>query len=420
MGRFLLENARWLSAGLVLTLCSSFGQTYFISLFAGEIKATYGLSDGGWGGIYTLATLGSAALLVQAGGLADTRPIGRLALGVILLYVLVAAGMALNGSVLVLVVLIAGLRFCGQGMMSHMAMTAMGRWFRARRGRAVAVANLGHSLGEAVLPALTVLAIAWIGWRATWGVAAALLLIGFAPLLAWLLTEHRQPKGIAGAELSAGLGGRHWLRHEVLSHWLFWALMPGVLAPSFIGTAVFFHQVHVSEVKDWPLALMALGYPAYAAVTVVSSLVSGWLADRFGPLTLLPVYLLPMAAGIALIAPGEGVGAWQGMMALLGLTQGAAQTLLGALWPELYGTRSLGSIKALATASMVFATAVGPGITGALIDLGLSFPAQCWGLALWPVLASAALLAVRARLAAEFPGDPPRPQPARARTGGKR
>ncbi|HEY5719853.1 MAG TPA: MFS transporter, partial [Gammaproteobacteria bacterium] len=48
MGRFFRDNARWLMAGFTLTLCSSFGQTFFISLFAGEIKAVYGLSDGGW------------------------------------------------------------------------------------------------------------------------------------------------------------------------------------------------------------------------------------------------------------------------------------------------------------------------------------------------------------------------------------
>ncbi len=41
MGRFYRDNARWLMAGLMLTLCSSFGQTFFISLFAGQIKSAH-------------------------------------------------------------------------------------------------------------------------------------------------------------------------------------------------------------------------------------------------------------------------------------------------------------------------------------------------------------------------------------------
>ncbi len=86
MARFYRDNSRWLLAGLMLAFCSSFGQTFFISLFAGQIKAAYGLSDGGWGSIYTVATLISAALLIQAGGLADTVPLRRLALMVLGLY----------------------------------------------------------------------------------------------------------------------------------------------------------------------------------------------------------------------------------------------------------------------------------------------------------------------------------------------
>ena len=223
----------------------------------------------------------------------------------------------------------------------------------------------------------------------------------FAPLFAWLLNESRRPQGLAAAEQAPGIGGRHWQRREVLRHWLFWALLPGILAPSFIGTAVFFHQVHVSQVKGWDLGVMALGYPVYAGLTVTSGLVCGWLADRFGPMRLLPVFLLPMALGLTLLGPGVQVGTWYLMLALYGLTQGASATLIGSLWPELYGTRNLGSIKALGTSAMVLASALGPGITGALIDLGIGFPDQAWGCALWLALASGGFLAVRVRMRAE-------------------
>lgn len=59
MLQFLIENRRWLGAGFLLIYASAFGQTWFISLFAGEIKAAHGLTDGAWGSLYTVATLGS-------------------------------------------------------------------------------------------------------------------------------------------------------------------------------------------------------------------------------------------------------------------------------------------------------------------------------------------------------------------------
>ena len=52
--RFLRENAPFLVAGALLSFLSSFGQTFFISIFGGEIRAAFGLSNGEWGGIYTL------------------------------------------------------------------------------------------------------------------------------------------------------------------------------------------------------------------------------------------------------------------------------------------------------------------------------------------------------------------------------
>ncbi|MEM1006782.1 MAG: MFS transporter, partial [Pseudomonadota bacterium] len=69
--RYLAENATWLGAGVLLTFLSSFGQTFFISVFAGEIRAAYGLSHGGWGIIYSLGTMAAAAVMIWAGGLTD-------------------------------------------------------------------------------------------------------------------------------------------------------------------------------------------------------------------------------------------------------------------------------------------------------------------------------------------------------------
>jgi MFS family permease len=135
-------------------------------------------------------------------------------------------------------------------------------------------------------------------------------------------------------------------------------------------------------------------------------MICGWLVDRVGPVSLLPFYLLPMAVGITVLAPGVfpggGVGSWHLMMALFGLTQGAGTALLGALWPELYGTRNLGAIKALATSAMVFSSALGPGVTGLLIDAGYMFPDQTWGFAVWCLLASGLFVAAQARLRVEM------------------
>ena len=325
---FLRENLRWLAGGVLLTFASAFGQTWFISLFAGAIKDEYGLSDGGWGSLYTVATLASAALLFSRGSVVDTMRLSRLAPAIATGFALAALGMAVARDVWLLGLCIFLLRFCGQGMFSHIAMTAMGRWFEARRGQAVAITSLGHPASEIVIPLLAVLAIAGIGWRPTWIGVAVLLLLVVAPLLWLLLSEGRAPEGVEGGGARPGLMGRQWSRRDAARHWLLPALLPMLLTPGFIGTVVFFQQVHVADVKGWTLVGMAPAYSAYATSAVAASFAAGWAADRFGAQTLLPVLLLPMGVGIALIWPAEEVVAWHVALGVIGITQGMA----GALW----------------------------------------------------------------------------------------
>ncbi len=400
--RFFRENARWLGAGVLLSFASSFGQTYFISLFSAEIRGAYGLSDGDWGVLYTAGTLISAALLIQAGKLADHYTTRSLAMGVLVIYALVALSMSANESVYLLVAVIAGLRFCGQGMMSHLCMTAMGRWFAASRGRAVAVAGLGFSLGEALLPGIVAGLEPLLGWRGIWVAAAVVLVAVYLPAIRWLTASERRPQGDAGGDGgTAGLGARHWTRRDAMRHWLFWAILPGVLAPPFIGTSVFFHAVHLSEVKGWDFSAIAAAYPVYAVVTVCFSFVAGSLIDRFGAASLLPGFLLPLAAGMTVLGLGNGEGAIFVAFALMGVSQGTVTAFFGALWPELYGTRHLGAVRAVAISAMVISTAVGPGVTGSLIDLGVPFVTQALFMAAYCVAISATFLAVARRITSE-------------------
>lgn len=400
MFAFLRSNLRFLGAGLLLTLFSAFGQTWFISLFAGHIRAAHGLSDGAWGSLYSLATLASAGLLFLRGALADTMPLGRLAPLVALGFAAACLGLAFAPSLWVLGVALFGLRFCGQGMFPHIALTAIGRWFRARRGRAVSIVLLGHPLGEAVMP-LSVLALAAaVGWRTTWVLAAGLLVLVIAPALSVLFARGRLSEGDAAGDSAAGLGGRHWTRTEALRGWQFWALLPAILTPGFIGTVVYFHQVHIAAVRGWTLPAMATGYPAYAGMTVLGALGAGWIADRFGALRLLPGVLAPMGLGIALIWWSPVIPGWVVALGLLGLTQGLSSTLWGALLPGLYGARHLGSVRALVTTAMVFSTALGPGLTGLLIDAGVGFPRQALVMALWCAALTLAAVPIARRLSA--------------------
>ena len=396
---FLAENRRWLATGILLALGACLGHTWFIALFAGEIRAEFGLSDGQWGLIYTAATLSSAALLFGRGGWADTVPLSRLAPMVAIAFAGAAVLMALGQTIWTLGIAVFLLRFCGQGMFSHIQQTAMARWFITTRGRAMAIANLGYTTGQILLPLPAVLLMGWIGWRMSWLVVAAILLMFILPLLVVLLRQDRAPQGSTGGMIGApGLGGQHWRRREALRHWLFWALVPLMLTPGYVGTVVFFHQVHVAEIKGWTLIAMAPAYPAWALSEVAAAFVAGWAADRFGPARLLPLTVLPMGVGIALIGMGETPLAWITGIGLIGVTQGMTNTIWGTLLPATYGTNHIGSVRAVAAAVLVVSTALGPGMGGVIIDAGISVPQQAGAMALWCFGLSLAMWPVMRRI----------------------
>ena len=57
--------------GIIMSFTSSFGQTFFISLFGPSIQFEYGLSHTSWGTIYLIGTLLSAIILTYSGSLID-------------------------------------------------------------------------------------------------------------------------------------------------------------------------------------------------------------------------------------------------------------------------------------------------------------------------------------------------------------
>jgi len=257
MLKFIRENFRWIAGGFVLTFFSSFGQTYFISGSIAEWQAMFNLSHGQIGRIYMFATLGSALCLPFLGRLVDSISAHRMLLLVIPVLSAAALMAGYASSVLMLISAIFLLRLFGQGMMTHMALTATGRWFSAERGRAVSLVVLGHQGGEATLPlAFSAIAIGY-GYQTGWiAGAAALLLVGL-PFSYWAYRQPREPHGRDASADESTQVVRSWTRKEVMRDPVFWVLLTGVLAPGFIGTTIFYHQNYMTTLNGWPPQLFA-------------------------------------------------------------------------------------------------------------------------------------------------------------------
>lgn len=380
--KFAFDNRRFVIFGFLAAFTSSFGQTYFIGIFGPELQSEFGLSHTSWGTVYMIGTLASSTLLPFSGKLIDHMPLRRYTFWVCVLLTIACGSTILITGTLTLILSIFLLRHAGQGLMSHIAITTMARYFHAGRGRAISIATLGYSVGEALLPFLAVVAIAAFGWR--WAYGGVTLYLGLIGIPIFMKLQKNvgenlleDPTPLIQPEGNNAQYQRSWSRTEVLGDPRIYLLLPGLLAGPIILTAMFFHHLTLADFKGWSSAWITGSYLVYAISTIVTALIAGQLIDRLRAVRLVPLMLIPLILAMIVVALFRNPFIVWLYMILLGINIGIAHTSVSAMWAELYGVNHLGAIRSLTTAISVFGTALGPLTMGSLIDWGLDIEQVC-------------------------------------------
>ncbi len=389
--RILLATTPELGLGILLVFSSSIGQTFFISLFSGEIRNEFNLSHGMFGIFYSVATLTSAVVFFWLGKLTDQFSLTLL--GLVTLGLLSGFSFLISSAetLIMLFLSLLGLRLFGQSMISHIAVTAMARWFSKKRGRAISIALMGHPIGEALLPLLITFFLLQFTWREIWVGIGSCIIIIFFPLVYWLgrhlksqklnLSNNSLPKSKKKLNVS-------WNRSQVLKDLRFYQIIPGLLASPFIVTGIFFHQIHLIEIKSWSISLLASSYPFFALSVTGVTLGSGWIVDRFSTVHLLRFFLLPLAFGLLLIVSTDNAYVAPIFMILIGASTGAATIVISTLWVELYGIDYLGSIRSMCASLVVLSTSISPALIGLLLDIGFTLEDQFIIFAIYIIICS--------------------------------
>ena len=373
---FLFSQSRFLLFGLFATFFASYGQTFFISLFNFQIRETLGLTNAGFGLIYSLATISSSIVLIWFGKLIDV-------LDLRLFTFIVSLGLAISCLAMSFIdhisflffFILFGLRFFGQGSMGHASQTSMARYYEKDRGKALSFSSFGQPLGEIILPILVVIAIRNLGWHSAWFYAGLSIIIIFIPLYLLLLKDHhnRHKKFLEFQNLKKDKV--IFNRRDLLKDLRFYIYLPSYLMPPFIVTGLLFYQVHIANEKSWSLELLATSFVFYGIFTVVGLVLGGPIVDKFKTRNIIPLYLIPMLIGIFLLLINNNPFIIILYMSLMSLSIGLGIPFMGSLWAELYGVLNLGAIRSLLHAIGVFSTALSPYLFGIFIDLdlGLNF-----------------------------------------------
>ena len=359
--------------GFIFTFFSSFGQSYFLGLFNSSIRNELSITHGQFGSIYASATLLSSFLLIWVGKKIDEINISKFALFVILLLSFSSFFFSRISSIIFLFVAIFLMRFAGQGMMSHTATTTISRYFTKSRGKALSTGWFGLSTAEFILPVLIVYLLTIYDWKNIW-LAISIIVVFFLPLASYLLVKNLNfdSRETKEDEISSSTKIKNWKRIDVIKDYRFYIICANMLAMPWIATGTFVYQSFILESKVWGPFIIAQSFMAYSILSVITLFISGFLIDKFTSKKLLIYMNLPLLISvIVLIYFNHPISAFV-FLGLIGVSNGFANVLGSSTWAEIYGVRYIGSIKALTTALMVFATAFGTALFGFLIDKGFS------------------------------------------------
>ena len=145
-----------------------------------------------------------------------------------------------------------------------------------------------------------------------------------------------------------------------------------MLAMPWIATGVFVYQSFILESKNWGPYVIAQSFMSYSVLSVITLFISGFLIDKFTSRKLLIYMNIPLLLAAVVLFYFDNPFSSFLFLGLIGISNGFANVLGSSTWAELYGVKHIGSIKALTTALMVFATAFGTALFGVLIDIGFS------------------------------------------------
>ena len=384
--------------GFIFTFFSSFGQSFFLGLFNSSIRDALSITHGQFGTIYASATLLSSLVIIWVGKKIDDIDVFKFGSLVTLLLSFSCYFFSKVSSVSLLFIAIFLMRFSGQGLMSHTATTTISRYFTKSRGKALSTGWFGLSTAEFVLPVFIIYLLTFMDWRNIWiNISFAIL---FLPIISYLLIKNIKldSREIDNNKNKKNIKIKNWKRIEVLKDYRFYIVCANMLAMPWIATGIFVYQSFILSSKNWGPYVIAQSFMAYSILSVITLFIAGFLIDKFSSRKLLIYMNLPFLLSLFLIIVFDNPIVSFLFLGLIGISNGLANVLGSSTWAEVYGVKHIGSIKALTTALMVFATAFGTAVFGVLIDKGFSIEEISIISAMYIFLALVALFFVRNKL----------------------
>lgn len=288
-------------------------------------------------------------------------------------------------------------------------MVAIVNWFNRHRSKAIAVSQLGFSLGGLSVP-LIIWALEAFGWRATAVISGVLVLVIGLPLVQ--VVRHRPE---AHGELAdgraapqEGSGGRYSLHgdftaREAMRTRSFWLISVGHALALLTVSSMMVHLVpHLTEGMGYSLSSAGMVVALLTAFQLLGQLSGGYLGDLFNKRIICAACMFAHAGGLLLVTYADSLLGVLAFTLLHGLAWGTRGPLMVSLRADYFGPTSFGTIMGFSSLIVMLGMSGGPIIAGVMADLSGDYRSG------FTLLASLSLMGSLCFFAATPPGRPER------------
>lgn len=321
----------------------------------------------------------------------------------------------------------------GSAGMSPIVVNAiLSKWFVRQRGRAIAIASMGLSMGAILLSPAIAFFIEAFGWRAAW--AAYGVLTWAVMVIPAALIVKRQPEDIgllpdgdteeslerARAELARkprrwASSEEEWTRGEALRTRELWLLIAIFGLGSLPAAAIVLHLIPFLQDAGFSIGAAVLMVSFQNLISLGSKPIWGYYFDQLDPRHLSAlgwgVKIIPLAA-MPFVGNDFGLLPMLLLLALYGVGVGSTQTGQEVIWAHYFGRRHIGAVRSISMPFTIIFSAGGTWFAGAAWDVTGSYTFAFVLFAALTLLAVVLILVSRPPTRAPSPPDVAPPPPA--------
>ena len=255
-------------------------------------------------------------------------------------------------------------------------MVSIVNWFSRHRAKAVALSQVGYSLGGLAVP-VVIICLEAFGWRTTAFYSGVMVIVVGFPLV--FLVRHRpQDYGElvdGGSQLNSDgtpmvfASGRDFTARQAMRTSSFWLISLGHAFALLTVSAIMVHLVsHLTESLDYSLAQAGLVVAALTGFQMLGQIGGGFIGDRFNKPLICVVCMICHTAGLFLIANATEL--WMVILftAMHGLAWGVRGPLMVALRADYFGPSSFGTIMGFSSLIVMLGMSIGPLYAGYMAD----------------------------------------------------